>query len=67
MRSGNQFVLFFPTHGRVKRLELVSLRFRVFGSDFLDVGFEFVAARRHIKSVRQFDGSSAKVFLVMEA
>lgn len=66
MRSGNQFVLFFPTHGRVKRLELVSFRFWVFGLDFLDVGFEFVAARRHIKSDRQVDGSSAVVFLGME-
>lgn len=39
----------------MKRFEFVSLGFWIFGPNFFDVGFEFVAARRHIYSVRQFD------------
>ncbi len=66
MRSGNEFIFLFTAHRRMKRLEFVSLRFRVFGPDFLDVGFEFVAARRHIKSVKQFDCSFAGAVLGLE-
>lgn len=62
MRSGDEFVFFFAAHRRMKRLEFVSLRLRIFGPDFLNVGFEFVATRRHIGSVRQSDSSLAEIF-----